>query len=283
MRQINFYFLLFIFSSISFVSNAQNDSSTINFSIIDIPDNQPNWSFTDTSIQYLNKNNNFTKWKQIEILDQLYPKYLNRYTLISKKRQIQILDSTDTKIKSISKRKINKLLSKLVEQIKYSDSMYLNYHRNSYNLEQFNLDSIWYKKEISKIWNEYRLKNNITLDNIQLNKAESLLLNPSEELKRIIRFPNNWNINESSLIDLKINYGFATIEIQATSYFPFMQPWHYFNNKTILENSNISLLVGDLLILIGIPTDNISRVKGQNFNLLLMDDIYNRYLKNKIN
>ena len=53
------------------------------------------------------------------------------------------------------------------------------------------------------------------------------------------------------------------------------------NNQTKLYNSKISRLVGELLKTSRQESNNIDRLLGSNFEMIFMEDIYNRYLKEK--
>ena len=276
-----FKYLVFIAQSIFIGSfcNGQNHASNIAF---EVNYGASEWYFNDTLIQYLIKNDGYQNWKEIKIIDQVFPKYVNTITLKTSESKVQIVDSTGNQINSISKKKINKQLNELIMQIWRSDSTYLNYNSESDPMEQYQLDSIWYKKEIIDIWDKYRQSEKINLDNDQIEIATKELLN-YKALERILRTTTNWKKNESIMVDVQVIYEFDTLHIQATSYFSYSLPWYYFNNQTWLSNSNISKSVGNILTLTKQESGNTNRLLGVNLEWLLIDDIYNTYLKEKLN
>lgn len=279
----HYKYLLFVTQLllIGSVCNGQIDTIKTNLVIVENLEISK-WHFTDTLVQKLIENDVYLNWKEIKILDQVYPKYINTITLKASEGKVLIVDSTGKQVNSISKKKINKQLNELVLQIGKSDSAYLNYNWESDPMEQYELDSIWFKNEIINIWDKYRKSEKIILDKNQIEIASKELLNYNS-LVRILRTPSNWNRNESILVDFQVIYEFDTLHIQATSYFAFSLPWYYFNNQTRLANSNISKSVGNILFLIKRDSGNIDRMLGVNFEWLMIDDIYNRYLKEKLN
>lgn len=260
-------------------AHAQDD--TVNSVAIAPYAEKKEWHFTDTLIHQLTLNNLYTGWSRITLIDQIYPGYLNEYTFVPKKGKVEILDATRSKIKSIRKSEIDLLIKQLVLQINLSDSAYLNPAWPLDPLTQFQLDSSWYKREISGIWNAYRIANNLNLDGKQTEAASKALLDYNA-VWPILNQPSNWNESESVMIDLHIAYDFDTLHVQATSYFPYALPWYYFNNQTRLHDCMISKTIGEILLIANPTSKNVNRLRGVDFKMALMDDIYKRYLINKI-
>lgn len=273
-KSIKYLLTVFLLTTFNIFCNAQND--TISKSIISTNLNEPKWSFSDTLISQLNKNETYKNWSRIIFVDEVSPKYLRTTSIVSIKRRVNIVDTAGTKLDAISKRKIDQLLFKLVKEVAKSDSNYFKGYLLTDPLNQYELDSVWYKENIISIWNSYSASKSIKLDSTQIKIASRALLN-YKELDQILRFPNNWNPDESVMIDLKIEYPFDTLHLQAAS--AFALPWYYFNNQTRLSNSKISQLVGELLGLTQQESNNLNRLSGRNFEMLLMEDIYKRYLK----
>jgi hypothetical protein len=269
-------FLLF-----SDVVNAQDDT-TQSTSIILVYYDQPEWYFTDTLVSQLSRVGAHKKWTKITFLDQVYPKYLNTISFVQNKKRVDIVDSSGIKMKTVSKKKVDELLLNLVHEIKKSDSIYVKRPGVRDPLSQYNLDSVWYKDKILSVWEKYRKAHSIHLDSSQLTCSQTALLD-YQSMYRTLQFPNNWNPNEGIVVDVKIEYPSDTLHIQATSYFAYSLPWYYFNNQTRLSNSGISISIGRLLRIANRKSGNLDRLMGTNFEMLLMDDIYNRYLKKKIN
>lgn len=272
------FVLLFINASNSF---AQEELDSSNFSLSISENREEEWNYPDSLTKILSVGNRYSEWSKIEITDLSYPTYLNRYSLISAKNKSTLMDSTNNRISNIRKRKINIIIEGLIEQVYVTDSMCLYGIRAQDPLTQFGLDSNWYKSRILDLWDKYRYKKSIELSVEQLEKTNMALLQYSR-LNRILKFPNNWNKDESVMVDIKIIYDFDTLHIQATSYFPYMLEWYYFNNKTRLANYEISKLIGELIRLTKMDSDNLTRLKGTNFELCLMDDIYKRYLLKEV-
>jgi hypothetical protein len=270
--------ILFLSVSISY-TQVESDSSV---SVLSISENiEEEWFAPDSLTKILIRNHLCSDWRKIQIIDHLSPKYLNRYSFISKKNRIIILDSSDVKIRSVRKRKFDATINALINQVHISDSMYLYGIRTQDPLTQFGLDSNWYKSRILDLWSDYQNENSIELNPEQLEKTKVALMKYSR-LNRILRFPNNWDKNESPMIDVNIIYDFGSLHFQATSYFPYMLDWYYFNNKTRLSNHKISILVAELLNNTKIKSDNINRLMGVNFESSLMDDIYKRFLLKEV-
>lgn len=215
------------------------------------------------------------------MVDQVYPEYLQIISFEPEKRRVKIIDLTGTKISSISKKKIDKLIFDLSQEIDESDSIYINANWHDDPLNQYKLDSIWYKENVLSIWDRYINSFSIELDSIQYKNSQSMLLDYNS-MYRTLKTPNNWNPNEQIMVDVKIFYPFDTLHIQANSYLVYALPWYYFNNKTRLSNSNISKLIARLLEITKKKSDNLDRLSGTNFEMLFIDDIYNSYLKKKI-
>lgn len=276
-NSLKYLFITFLLFSGSVT--AQDD--TIRSNSIAINYDEPEWYFTDTLIGQLNRHGAYKKWTKIILTDQVYPNYLRTITFEPKNRRIRIIDSTGNKLGSISKKKIDKLILNLAQEIEKSDSIFINDNWPDDPLNQYGLDSVWYKENIISIWEKYRNTYSITLDSSLLKTAQLYLLD-YKSMYRTLKIPNNWNSNEQIMVDVKIAYPFDTLHIQATSYFVYALPWNYFNNQTRLSNSNISKLIGQLLNITKQESDNLDRLSGTNFEMLLMDDIYNRYLNKKI-
>jgi hypothetical protein len=262
------------------IATAQDD--TIHSNTIDINNDEPEWYFTDTLIDQLLKSRVYENWTKIVLVDQVYPNYLTTITFEPKNGKVRITDTIGMTVASISKKKIDKLLLDLYQEINQSDSIYIQAYWPDDPLNQYELDSIWYKENVLSIWDKYRNSYSIVLDSSQLKNSQSLLLDYNS-MYRTLKTPNNWNPNQQIMVDVKIAYPFDTLHIQATSYFVYALPWYYFNNQTRLSNSNISQLIGRFLKITKQKSDNLDRLLGTNFEMLLMDDIYNRYLKKKIN
>ena len=278
LTRLPFVMLLFLSISISYAQE-ESDSVDVIFSISESIEEEP--FYPDSLTKILIRVSHSLDWRKIEITDQLFPKYLNRYSFISEKNKVIILDSTDRKIRCVRKRKLDVTIKAIIKQIHITDSMYLYGIHPQDPLTQYGLDSNWYKSNILDLWTNYQHKNSIELTPEQLEKTKISLMNYSR-VHRILKFPNNWNKNESPMIDIKIIYDFDTLHFQATSYFPYMLEWYYFNNKTRLANHNISILAGKLLTKTKIKSDNINRLMGVNFESSLMDDIYKRYLLKEV-
>lgn len=272
------FLMLLLFCGLFSQAFAQNeaDSTQDSFDIFDYPE----W-YPDTLIRYLDRSNHSENWGEIVITDQLYPDYLGTITFCPKKRKVLIFDSDDKKIAKTSKKKINNYLNGLISQINLSDSLYVLGRNNRDPLTQFGLDSNWYKSKILDLWSEYRIINSIELDQNQLEKTNKALMDYSK-LHRILKFPNNWKKDTQAMIDLKIDYGFDTLHIQATSYFPYMLQWYYFNNQSRLANHEISLFISELVAKPKNKSPNLDRIRGVNFETSLMDDIYKRYLLKEV-
>ena len=275
----NFKYLFVLFLFITKFSLAQQDTT---ISILNENTGEPEPFFKVTVVDQLLRNQTYKYWTTIILVDQVYPNYLQTIKFEPEKRRVRIIDSTGTKGASISKKKIDNLILDLSKEIDKSDSIYINAHWPDDPLNQYGLDSVWYMENVLSLWDNYRKSNSIELDSTQLKNSKSMLLDYSS-MYRTLKTPNNWNPNEQIMVDVKIAYPFDTLHIQATSYFVYALPWYYFNNQTRLSNSNISQLIGRLLKITKQKSDNIDRLAGMNFEMLLMDDIYNRYLKKKIN
>lgn len=275
-------YLLSVILSLLFgaICTAQNDTTVS--TVLETNLDEPEWYFTDTLISRLNKGKSYKEWNQITVVDQVYPEYLRTFCFLACKRRVKIIDTAGNKLSSFSKRKMDKIILDLVAQIEISDSVYLKDQWPNDPLNQYHLDSSWYKENIAEIWIEYQKFHSLELDSAQIHSSMTELLN-YQELYRTLKTPSNWNPDESIMIDLKIEYPFDTLHIQATSYFVYGLPWYYFNNRTRLSNYQVSKLVGALLKLTKQESKNKDRLLGVNFEMILMDDIYNRYLKEKIN
>lgn len=188
-----------------------------------------------------------------------------------------MLDSLNQKIGRIKKAQFNDLISKLVHHMHISDSLVTRGVRMRDPLTQFGLDSNWYKSHIVELWDDYRITNAIELNATELEKSKAALLH-IKSVHRNIKFPNNWNVKKQPVVDVKIMYDFDTLRIQATSYFPYMLSWYYFNNKTRLADSEISVLIYEMLRSAKIESENTIRLSGVNFEACLIDDLYKRYL-----
>jgi len=274
----DFKYLLVLFLLISRLCTAQQDTTTSKL-VENTGEAEP--FFKDTLVDQLLRSQTYKYWTKIILVDHVYPNYLQTITFEPEKRRVRIIDSTGTKVASISKKKIDKLILDLSKEIDESDSIYIKALWPDDPLNKYELDSVWYKENVLSLWDKYRNSYSIELDSAQLKNSQFMLLDYNS-IYRTLNTPNNWNPNEQIMVDVKIAYPFDTLHLQATSYFVYALPWYYFNNQTRLSNSNISKLIAQLLKITKQKSDNLDRLSGTNFEMLLMDDVYNRYLKNNM-
>ena len=181
------------------------DDTIQSTSIILVDYDQPVWYFTDTLVSQLSRVGAHKTWTKITLVDHVYPKYLNAVSFVQDKRRVVIVDSSGIKMKTVSKKKVDKLLLNLVHEIKKSDSICVKAPWVRDPLNQYNLDSVWYKNKILSIWEKYRKAHSINLDSGQLTYSRTALLD-YQSMYRTLRFPNNWNPDEQIMVDVKIEY-----------------------------------------------------------------------------
>jgi hypothetical protein len=226
--------------------------------------------FTAKNIQSQDYKEIQNNWVKIIILDGYgngYSGFSNKYEITKKDLLVvkKLKNQQDSIIKKIELETINKLFSEF-----NNDNLIIKDP-----LSRYRKDSTWLINNAEKLWNNYDM---YTTDEIDIAAIE--VLKNYSEIKEVIESMQGerWT-NDYPYIEVKIIGEKDTLKITSEGQYPFMLPWIY-QKDTMFYNSKISEIIASFLP--NTIVSNRKRLSGENFNQILINEIYSYKIEDKV-
>lgn len=205
-----------------------------------------------------------SSWDKIILVDSYggWSHFLNEFEIKKIDNELFLINRNNVTLNKINQ----SLLDTLFNSLKTKNETFED------PLKIFGKDSIWLINNAESLWISYLTKD-------EPNEIDSLAISVIKDYQKVKRLV--WSIQGSVWTD---DYPFTsisliknkdTLTIKSSGQYPFMMPWSI--GEKLIYNSGIPMAIAEIL-----PDSiksNKSRLEGDKFNYVLIDKVYNSFIK----